>query len=327
MSKKSPDGFRLILVEVVRAPLPDVLSSRLLQLANLWLRRRAAGWDDRLYLVGLGFDNEDAFRNALQPYGLDDAATTVLDASEDDSDVSVEVGLEVSRWVRRHHDAALPLASWPRGLDGIAYPADVWWMGLEAAGESSDWEDCIKAAVPQSFADQAATWALLFDKTQGHDEAWDMRDGLLAGLSAAAFAMWLVGFSAASENTFFDFSYAEVPRDFGLDPVVLILEGAERCPEAVGVWLHAESSTDALGSATKALLRTHQDFDAGVLADFFGSSTLLFYVLYASLNPQWASPAEDAFLSVTGLESTDYADVEKPWRFVDQGDWSVVDES
>lgn len=329
MANESKDLFRLILVEVVRAPLPTTLLPRLLQLANLWLRRRAGGFDDLLHLVGVGFANDEEFRAALLPYGLDGATRSVVDQApeEDLSSNEADVGDAASIWVRRHHAGSLPLASWPQGLDGVAYPTDIWWMGLEASRDVSKWRDSIASAVSEPFASQAATWALLFDRTQGHPRGSGLQSEVLEGLSAAAFARWLAGFSAAAGDSFFDYSYGDVVENFGLDPFITALEGAQRCPGEIQEWVEADSPKEALTAVVRSLLQTNDDFDATALQEFFGSSALLFFTLYTSLYPQWSRSALEACMSLTGLESVNFGDIERPWRFVDWADWSVVDEN
>lgn len=328
MANGSPDVFRLLLVDVVRAPLPETLSHRLLQLANYWLRRRVGGVDDRLHLVGVGFANDEEFRLALLPYGLDGAVRSVVQQAPSMSESNEDdIANAVSLWVQREHASSLPLASWPRGLEGIAYPTDLWWMGLEASLELSKWQDSMASAVCEPFASQAATWAAIFDATQGHPRESGLHSEVLEGLSAAAYARWLVGFSAVAEYSFFDYCYGDVVESFGLDPLSTALVGAQRCPGEVDDWLEAESPAEALTTIVMSLLKSNEDFDASALRAFFGSSALLFFTLHASLYPQWTRSANDACSSLTELDRLDFGEVERPWRFVACADWSVVDEN
>ena len=84
-------SFKLALVAVVhRTSAADdgKPSLVLLQGANAWLQRLAAGIQDDLFLIGVGFEDAPAFQAMLRPYGLANATIDVVPPeAEEDGDL------------------------------------------------------------------------------------------------------------------------------------------------------------------------------------------------------------------------------------------------
>ena len=325
----------LILAEVIRLPLPDpgehsVRAQRLLQLANLWLQRRAAGHGDDLVLVGVGAASEEELRAFVRPYGLATAALEVV-IIEDESiaeDLGEVVGECLDSYLRRKHPGAIPLAVWPKPFRDVGYPDDVWWLGLDCADAGAgEWSDSIKALAPPPFNAQAATWSAILEAIAGQDDSDDPSQQLAAGLAAASLARWLDGFNAASGNTFFSFDYGDAANECGLDPFMVGLEAGIHHKEEIEAEIDGRDAQDLLRLAVRELLASGRYFDTGALSDYFGSSATLFFSVYSSIWPRRDRAAGDACEELVSPSVDEMGEIDSPWRFVAYGDWGDIDDS
>ena len=265
-----PSSFTLVAVEVLHHPVPDPgaaseAAHRLYQLANAWLQRRADGCKDDLVLVGIGFVDEEAMRAAVVPFGLRSASLLVADIGGDvddaDSDTGALVGAELELHIPKRHPGAIPLSAWPPALVGAGYPQDLWWMGVECLPEQSrSWANALKQMLPSAFEAQATAWEAVLSEVEDLD-----RDGgranLVASLTVASAARWLWGFSAASDNDFFDFTYGEVRNTLDFDPFLLGFEAATHHQEDLSGGVVDEDVGVTEDSAIRALLRSGQYLD------------------------------------------------------------------
>jgi hypothetical protein len=324
----------LIVVEVVRAPVPPIEAAsqetlRLLRLANSWLQRRADRFPDDLLLIGTGFDSESSFRGALVPYGFDSAKLIVLGPvlAEDPEDEGKDIASLLSAWLDKNHKGALPLAGWPAMPVPVLYPNDLWWLGIKAVNGRSAFEAGLASLIPLPFSVQAATWSEVFEHAHDTTGGGSAQDELREWLAVAGYARWLAGFSAASDDTFFDFDYSVVEQAFELDRFSLGFEAARECLDDVSDAFDSQSVEDATTSAVKALLRTNRYFDESEIRAFFGGKVQLFFTLHTSIWPDRSRPTSEVVAALCGLETADFDDIQQPWRFVADGDWSFIDES
>lgn len=332
----APTRFTLVAVEVLHHPVPDpnaasAAGHRLYQLANALLQRRTDGCKDDLVLVGIGFADEEAMRVAVAPFGLNSASLLVADIAGGDVETALDagelIGLELELYIPKRHPGAIPLASWPPALAGAGYPGDLWWMGMECLPEQSgSWADALQQMLPSAFEPQAAAWEAVLSAVEDLE-----RDGaratLLAGLVVASAARWLWGFSAVSDNDFFDFTYGEVRSTLDFDPFLLGFEAATHHQEDLSGEVEDEDVGVTEDRAVRALLKGGRYLDTSALRRFFGGSASLLYSLHASIWPQFSVSASDACLDLSSPSGDDIPEAMARWSFVNDDDWSDVDDS
>jgi hypothetical protein len=329
-------NLKLILVEVVCTPIPDVnvpsvRAQRLLRLANAWLRRRALGEGDSLHLIGEGVPTADEFRSALVPFGLDAATISVVDRQDDGTAAGGDPDVEsvIEPWLKASHGTAIPLAVVPEKFRAAGYPDSMWWLGIECAEpDIGEWTECIAAAAPEPFRSQASSWdAVLYAAVGRLDREGTAVSEFRTGLAVASLARWLAGFSAVSGDRHFDFDYEGVHQNFGLDDFRLGFEAALHHGGALGDEFEAGDVQRLRGRASKELLRSGRYFDPQALCDFFGGSASLFFSMYSSIWPKLNLPCGNVFDELLSLRRTSFADIDHAWQFVDQDDWTPIDDS
>ena len=325
----------MILAEVIHLPLPDpseqsMRAQRLLQLANVWLQRRAAGHGDDLLLVGIGAASEDELRALVRPYGLATAALEVVTVECENvaEDLGEAVGECLDSYLRRKHPGAIPLAAWPKQFREIGYPDDVWWLGFECPDAGAgQWADSIKALAPPPFDAQAATWGAVLGAVAELDESEDSSQQLAAGLAAASLARWLSGFNSSSGNGFFSFDYEEAANECGLDPFMIGFEAGIHHKEEVEAEGDGRDPQDLMRLAIRELLAGGRYLDTGALSNYFGSSVTLFFSVYTSIWPKRDRAAGDACEELVSPSADEMGEIDSPWRFVAHDDWGDIDDS
>lgn len=325
--------LRLVLVDLIRGPLPAAaevspLSQRLLRLGNAWLRRRAAGVEDALMLIGHGVGAEEEFRAGLAAYGLAEVKLAVLDDEVHPDDMGAEIARVVNLLVLPAASTCIPLTQIPPSLATWGYPPEVWWLGLTGSSDrAAVWVDSLTDAAPEPFCKQAATWATLLVELLDIDEDHVGMAEFADGLAFAALARWLTAFSAASGDQFFDFEYGSACANFGLDSFCLGVDAGRKLGDEV-VEAGDGEEVDALAlRAVSGLLRTNRCLDISLLRNYFGDGGKLFYSLYASIWPAAERPVGYHCAEVCDSEFWHDRELDAAWRLVCFDDWGGVDDS
>lgn len=327
--------INLVMAEVIHLPLPDpgeqsMRAQRLLQLANVWLQRKAAGHADALLLVGVGTDSEEELLKVVRPFGLAAADLEVVGVEDKEAveEIGETVGDCLGSYLRRKHPGAIPLMAWPNQFREAGYPDDLWWLGFECPeADAGDWADCIKALVPPPFDAQAATWGAVLEAIADLDDGDGPRQHLVAGLAAASLARWLSGFNAASGNQFFSFDYEDAANECGLDPFMIGFEAGVHHATEVEAEMDGRDATDLLRFTMRELLASGRYLDTGALCSYFGSSVTLFFSMYTSIWPKRDKAAGDTGEELVSPSGDDVGEVSGPWRFVAYDDWADIDDS
>ena len=293
-------SFKLALVAVVhRTSAADdgKPSLVLLQGANAWLQRLAAGIQDDLFLIGVGFEDAPAFQAMLRPYGLANATIDVVppeaeeDGDLDSDDWRESVASLVEGWISRNHPSAIPLVNWAGFCGKQAYSVgDWWWVGLEPAGSPAvGLTNFLRGSVPDAFSAQTPTWlgviAVAFDLDLESEGA----PAYEAAMTTVALTRWLIGFDAATENNFFEFDAADMVDDAEIDGLRLGIEaGRYHESDLSDEFDDPEIEQRHLDAA--CLLACLRDRNPGIragLADVFGGDASLFWTLYRSIWQKW----------------------------------------
>jgi hypothetical protein len=323
--------FKLILIALVHPQ--DVNATAyhtpLLRIANAWLQRCNLKTMDELLLVGVGFEEEQAFKDALKPYGLAGAHTALIPAADldesDSEDWQASVGSLVDRWLAERHAGAIAVVDWTHLVPDTAYPWDGWWWVGVKAQESdtdlSDLADTLVELLPDAFKAQAVTWAAILVHVMGLRTTDDEAQAHEAMMQTVALAYWLAGFAAVTDDDFFDFSAADALAVSGLDPLRLGFEAGQQHAAKLGHLFDGnEDSNEALSTAClRACLAERKLQVNDNLTRAFGSHTLLFWSLYRSVWPDFKHASTDNMKTLLNLSEVDYSELERPWLFVKQG--------
>ena len=325
----------LVVIEVLHLPLPSLGESspymhRLLMLANAWLQRRAAGFQDTVVLIGVGAASEDELRSLVAPLGLKSVVLRTINRQEEDDsdDVGDEVSALLTTYLRSEHLAAVPLAVWPQSFRDIGYPDDAWWLGIECLkGDSGPWSHSLAGLSPVPFRQQAATWEAVLSTFVSLDCQDTSMERLHAGLAVASLARWLFGFSAATGDQFFHFDYSDVASTCELDHFMLGLEASRHHWDDLESEIDERESNDLQSYAMRELLTSDRYFCSTALKEFFGGPAALFFSAHTSIWPKVNQPAGDACVELTSPEGEDIGELDSAWRFVADGDWDDIDDS
>lgn len=322
-------SFKLALITLVY---PDVESDSgtnvaLLQKANAWLQRRAANLSDSLLLIGVGFVDEPAFQAMLKPYGLASVEIDVIPPDEFDETHGAALAESVesiaTRWISKHHDNAIPIVKWSELLPDAAYPIEGWWwVGLEAEDdEQSTLAAILNDLLPDAFKPQALTWATIISECEGLSPDGEEHERHEAAIKAVALARWLIGFDAATENNFYEFSATDAIRVADLDQLRLGFEAGRNHESELGDYFDGNDQTDE-GLAAACLLACLDDRNASVrnaLSTALGGKAALFWSLHSSIWPDLKKLQDEAMNDLLNLRMGDDGDLERPWMFVTDG--------
>jgi hypothetical protein len=309
--------LRLVLALVVSPHIDqslDGLDVALLQKANCWLSRRLTGKYDELLVVGSGFADEAALLTSLSKYGLGGAELRVVDPdAEYDAD---EIGIIVKNWLRTKQKNAIP-AFLPTGLvEGVSYPSDGWWWtGISPVDdEHGDLAEVLSTVGPDSFREQAATWAEVLMQVRGTEDDDEDVANYENGLMTLTLARWLAGFDAASENNFFNFDYEHAVRAAGIDDLRLGFEagrdhGSDLDDSFAG---HEVREEGLLGAAARVCIEARTPRLRELLSEAFSGDAQLFWVLHSSIWPRMHESSRDALESLLGLRQDDFSELEQP---------------
>lgn len=303
------------------------LNVALLQKANAWLQRRNAKVSDDLLLIGVGFDDEVDFQATLKPYGLASAEIDVIPPDAFDQTDGAALGESVesiaASWISKHHGNAIPVVSWGALVPDAAYPADGWWwVGLEAKDdEQSSLADILNELLPDAFKKQALAWVTLFAECDGFSAYGEEHETHEATLKTVALARWLIGFDAATENNFYDFSASDAIDTAGLDALRLGFEAGRNHEVELGNYFDGDDQTDE-GLAAACLKACLDERNAGVrdaLSTALGGNAALFWSLHTSIWPDLKKPMHEAMDDLLNLRMGGIGDLERPWMFVTDG--------
>jgi hypothetical protein len=244
--------FKLSLIALVYpyATSDSSLNVALLQRANAWLQRRNASVLDDLLLIGVGFADDSVFQSMLKPYGLASAEIAVISPDEFDETDGVALGESVetiaASWITKHHGNAIPVVDWRELVPDASYSVDGWWwVGLEAKDdEQSSLADILNELLPDAFKKQALTWVTLFAECDGFSAYGEEHETHEAAMKTVALARWLVGFDAATENNFYDFSASDAIRTAELDPLRLGFEAGRNHESELSDYFDGNDETD-----------------------------------------------------------------------------------
>ena len=322
-------SFKLSLISLVY-PTDSVASTldvNLLQKANAWLQRRQANFADDFLLIGVGFIDETALRAMLKPYGLASAEVAWIAPEEFDPTDSDALGEAVSAiaesWISKRHGSAIPVADWKDFVPEVVYPTEAWWwIGLEANDdEQGGYAEMLMALLPDAFKDQALTWATLFAEYGDLNADGEEHETHEASMKALALARWLVGFDAATENNFYDFSASDAIESAGLDTLRLGFDAGRNHESKLADYFDGNDYAEE--SLTGAcLLACLDDYNRDILKTFsiaLGGDDALFWSLYSSIWPNLKQPMLEAMNDLLNLRMGDEGELERPWRFVTEG--------
>ncbi len=318
--------FKLSLVVAVYPPATDDkpgLDVGLLHMANAWLQRRNAGFDDDLLVVGIGFEDESALTAMVKPYGLGGAKLTVeqLDRDDDEYELGECMSRAVSRFRQRE---AISIVNWKELVANDAYPLDGWWwVGLESVddAQASALEVVIRNLVPDAFQETAMTWAAIIAACMNLNARGEDHEVYEAHMTALTLARWLNGFDAATENNFYDFSAADALRATGFDTLRLGFEAGHNHGEELGEFVFGDdAANDDLGpELLLACLRARNGRLRNALSCAFCGNASLFWSLHTSIWQDFKKPANQAMDNLINLRTNDEGELDGPWRFVTEG--------
>lgn len=299
----------------------------LLQQANAWLQRLASGTRDDLFLIGVGFEDEGAFRAMLEPYGLTGATMSVVTPDDagrpDHGEWNERVADVVESWVNHNHPAAVPVVDWRRFCDSQAYAAcDWWWVGVEATGDSdSGAAQALSELAPGAFTPQASTWAAIL--TMAMTLEIDVADylGYESGMTIATLGRWLTGFDAAAENNFYYLDLSAVAQAAGIDLLRLGIEaGRNHASDLSDAFEDPDLDDSELAEACLRVCLENRTYPLRqALADAFGGDGALFWSLYRSIWPNYKKSSDDNMEDLLGLREASMGELDRPWQFVTEG--------
>lgn len=318
--------FKFSLVVVVYPPSSDDdpgLNTGLLQKANAWLQRRNAGFDDRLLVVGIGFEDESTLKAMIKPYGLGDAQLRVehLDRANDE----YELGECMSRAVSHFRQSeAISIVDWKELVENDAYPLDGWWwVGLESVDDeqANSLEVVMRNLVPAPFRESTMTWAAILAACMDLNAVGEDHEVYEAHMTALTLARWLNGFDAATENNFYDFSAADAISTTGLDTLRLGFEAGYNHGEELGELVYGDdAANDDLGpELLLACLRDRNRRVRDALSCALGGNASLFWSLRTSIWQEFTKPANQAMNNLLNLRTADMGELDGSWRFVTDG--------
>lgn len=321
--------FKLSLIALVYpyATSDSSLNVALLQRANAWLQRRNASVLDDLLLIGVGFADDSVFQSMLKPYGLASAEIAVISPGEFDETDGVALGESVetiaTSWITKHHGNAIPVVDWRELVPDASYSVDGWWwVGLEAKdNEQSSLADILNELLPDAFKKQALTWVTLFTECDGFSAYGEEHETHEAAMKTVALARWLVGFDAATENNFYEFSASDAIRAADLDPLRLGFEAGRNHEAELSDYFDGSDQTDE-GLAAACLLAWLDGRNTSVrktLSAALGGNAALFWSLHSSIWPDLKMPQQEAMNDLLNLRMGDEGDLERPWMFVTDG--------
>jgi len=322
-------SFKLSLIALVypNTATGSDLDPKLLREANAWLQRRNANVSDDLLLIGVGFVDESAFQAMLKPYGLAGARIGVIPPDEfDESDVTAlgqSVESIAASWISKHHSSAIPIVKWTELLPEATYPVDGWWwVGLEAKNdEHSSLAGILGELLPDAFTRQALTWATIIAESDGLNAFGEEHEVHAAAMKTVALARWLVGFDAATENNFYDFSASHAIRAAGLDELRLGFEAGRNHESELSDYFDGNDETDEglAGACLLACLDERMGAVRTTLSDAFGGDSLLFWSLYRSIWPDLKMSSIEDMDDLLNLRLNDDGELDRPWQFVTEG--------
>lgn len=298
------------------------LQSSLLQKSNAWLQRRVTGYSDDLLLIGVGFDDEAAFKVMLKPYGLESADVAIIESEGDDFGTFVEI--EARAWINAKHRGAIPVASWSSLVPGANYPASDawWWVGVESIDDAnSTFAAILQASCPDSFREQAQTWVDILADVGGWSNSGEEEDEHEATLQTIALAQWLTGFDAAAENSFYDFSASEAIEAADLDLLRLGFDAGRLHESELASFFDGNDHAE-VGLAEACLLAClegRRQSTRDLLSQAFGAEGQLFWSLYRSIWPDLTEPLSESVEGLLGLKHGDMGEIDRAWRFVSDG--------
>jgi len=323
-------NFKLSLVVLVFPPSnadTPGLDVNLLLKANAWLQRRTANVSDDLLLIGVGFVDESAFQAMLKPYGLAGARVSVIPPDEFDETDGTALGESVeaiaASWISTHHSNAIPVVNWGELVPDTAYPVDGWWwIGLEAKDdEQSSFADILNELLPDAFKKQSLTWATILAECDGLSAYGEEHETQEAAMKTVALARWLVGFDAATENNFYNFSAPDAIDVAGLDELRLGFEAGRNHESALGDYFDGNDASDEglAGACLLACLEERMGAVRTTLSDAFGGDSLLFWSLYRSIWPALKTSSTENMDDLLNLRMNDAGELDRPWQFVTDG--------
>ncbi len=290
-----------------------------------WRRRKQAGFQDSLLLVGEEFQSEGEFKAFLEPYGLADADLAVIQDAYDEVRGELMESV-VEPWLSEKHPGAVGFIEWSKYCEPDSYPLDGWWWtGVEAyAEELSSVYGRMAKFVPYDFKTQVSTWLafVLEDRVKWlfENDAEDFEVCMLA----ISLSRWLTGFDAITGNNFYDFSYHDAAAEFLINPFRLGLEaGQASSNDLLEELLSEETSDDELPAILLRhclSVRNHGAEIPSSLKRAFGSDTALLWGAYSSIWPNLRKSMAEAANDLISLgQILDVGDLMKIYQFVCDG--------
>ena len=265
-----------------------------------WLRRRQAGFQDSLLLIGEEFSSEDEFKAFMKPYGFADADLAVIQDTCDEESWRELVQAVVEAWLYEKHPTAVSFIEWSKYCDSDTYPQDGWWWaGVEAYEEeiSSVYSRMVEF-VPGDFKKKVSTWLafVLEDRVKllFENDAEDFEVCMLA----ISLSRWLTGFNAVAGNNSYDFDYQGAVRQFPINHLRLGFEAGQTSSEnLVEELLNEETSNDEVPAILLRHCLSVRNSDGEIpllLKRAFGSETALLWGAYSSIWPDFRKPMAEA---------------------------------
>ena len=290
--------MNLVFVILIQAfknqnPIPGELE--LQTIATGWLRRKRAGFQDSLLLIGEEFPSEDAFKAFLKPYGLADADLAVIQDSYDEVR-GERMEAVVEPWLSGKHPAAVSFIEWSKYCDPDTYPPEGWWwVGVEAYEEElSSIYDRMAEFVPYAYKKQVSTWlAFILEEKVKWLFSSDAENFEVCML-AISLSRWLKGFDAVTGNNSYQFDYHEAAQRFPINHLRLGFEaGQTSSDELVDELLEAGTSDEEIPAILLRHCLSARNHDGEIpssLKRAFGSETALLWGAYSSIWPNLQQP-------------------------------------
>ncbi|MEI6258745.1 MAG: hypothetical protein WCR46_02400 [Deltaproteobacteria bacterium] len=309
----------------------SLLDVKLLRTAHRALIRKIDGIIDTfLFVICSNTPQEDVIRS-ITSYGFPNV-NCIFIANDEDGDDEQDydqlrelIGYELSHWIKNKHPTAITSLS-----AGIGYDIDLWWSGIEFAGDEYSWQintDKFASNLPDTHEKKASTWLAILTNMFYSENSDNWFEANKIAIYAATLCEWLHGFEAASGNSCNCFAAGSVCDDLAISDLYLgyILGKSDTCDtlEAIceGWGEERDEEWKIKAEALKCLTSELRSIVRNELSKFFGSDTCLFWTLYTAIWPKYDMPSVEACNIVVGCVGDIIAEVVNAWEFVTYG-WS-----
>lgn len=329
--------LRHVLVSVLIQPeFPIIKESKLdislLRAAHQALLRQQSGVTDVLLFLVFSQSSEEEVTKSIKHYGFPYAHIIYIEVNDKDLNIHYDdlqnlIDAELFTWLGKNHPTAITNLS-----TGAYESLDLWWSGIEATNEETEWDFLEKyaATLPDAHRKKAGTWLAILSEIINAEEPCRSSENQFL-LYAASLCEWLHGFDAASGNGYNDFEAIEVYNALPMDDFYFgFLLGQSAPDEEFHEILEnndLEDDSEVKGYILKQATSNERSKLRDVLSDYFGSDAALFWALHHAIWPKYNEPSAGLCNDLVNPSAfEDMAAVSDAWEFVTTGWTDSADE-